>query len=164
MTSLAGAEKQANESTSSRIECRRRRACPTGIRPVRVSPPCSWCGRSPVRDEPGGAPLITLDGNTAVRYYGGVIRSFANSDTERIFDRLRVPRLGPDVQRAANRKLLILDAADLLQDLRIPPGNRLERLQGDRAGQHSIRVNDQWRICFTWTDTGPTDVELVDYH
>ena len=68
------------------------------------------------------------------------------------------------MQRAANRKLLILDAADVLQDLRVPPGNRLERLQGGRAGQHGIRVNDQWRICFVWTDTGPTDVELVDYH
>jgi proteic killer suppression protein len=93
-----------------------------------------------------------------------VIRSFANNDTERVFNRQRVPKLGRDVQRAANRKLLILDAADVLQDLRVPPGNRLERLQGGRAGQHSIRVNDQWRICFTWTDTGPTDVELVDYH
>lgn len=93
-----------------------------------------------------------------------MIRSFASSDTERVFNRERVPKLGPDVQRAANRKLLVLDAAEVLQDLRVPPGNRLERLQGTRAGQHSIRVNDQWRICFTWTDTGPTNVELVDYH
>lgn len=75
-----------------------------------------------------------------------------------------MPKLSPDLQRAANRKLLILDAADTVQDLRVPPGNRLERLRGGRAGQHSIRVNDQWRICFVWTDTGPTDVELVDSH
>ncbi|GAA2754114.1 type II toxin-antitoxin system RelE/ParE family toxin [Amnibacterium kyonggiense] len=93
-----------------------------------------------------------------------MIRSFANSDTERVFNRERVPRLAPELQRAANRKLLVLDAADVVQDLRVPPGNRLERLQGDRAGQHSIRVNDQWRICFVWTETGPAEVELVDYH
>lgn len=59
---------------------------------------------------------------------------------------------------------MILDAAVDLDDLRIPPGNRLEALKGDRRGQHSIRINDQWRICFTWTDTGPEDVEIVDYH
>lgn len=93
-----------------------------------------------------------------------MIRSFANGDTERVFNRQRVPNLGPDVQRAANRTLLVLDAADVLQDLRVPPGNRLERLRGGRAGQYSVRVNDQWRICFHWTDTGPADVELVDYH
>lgn len=93
-----------------------------------------------------------------------MIRSFANSDTERVFIRQRVAKLGPELQRTANRKLLMLDAADLLQDLRVPPGNRLEQLQGDRVGQHSIRVNERWRICFIWTDTGPTDVELVDYH
>ncbi len=122
----------------------------------------AFCGqRAPARPSNEG---LLLDSNTATRYYHIVIRSFANSDTERVFSRQRVPKLGPDVQRAANRKLLILDAADVLQDLRVPPGNRLERLQGGRAGQHSIRVNDQWRICFTWTDTGPVDVELVDYH
>ena len=87
-----------------------------------------------------------------------------SSTAERVFNRQRVPKLGPDVQRAANRKLLILDAADVLQDLRVPPGNRLERLQGGRAGQHSIRVNDQGRTCFVWTDTGPAEVEVVDYH
>ena len=59
---------------------------------------------------------------------------------------------------------MLLDAAEVLQDLRIPPGNRLETLKGDRAGQHSIRVNDQWRICFVWTENGPEKVELVDYH
>ena len=64
----------------------------------------------------------------------------------------------------AQRRLVLLDAAEVLQDLRIPPGNRLEALIGDRAGQHSIRVNDQWRICFVWTPNGPEKVELVDYH
>lgn len=93
-----------------------------------------------------------------------MIRSFANSDTERVWNRQRVAKYGPELQRAANRKLLLLDAADVLLDLRIPPGNRLESLRGNRTGQHSIRVNDQWRICFIWTDTGPEGVELVDYH
>ena len=64
----------------------------------------------------------------------------------------------------ANRKLLIIDAAETLNDLRVPPGNRLEHLRGDRAGQHSIRINDQWRICFTWSSSGPADVEITDYH
>jgi proteic killer suppression protein len=75
-----------------------------------------------------------------------------------------VRALHPDVQRLAQRKLAILDAAESLQDLRIPPGNRLERLSDDRAGQHSIRVNDQWRICFRWRDGDALDVEIVDYH
>ena len=64
----------------------------------------------------------------------------------------------------ANRKLLMLDAAETLSDLRVPPGNRLEILRGDRAGQHSIRINDQWRICFVWTPAGPENVEITDYH
>lgn len=108
--------------------------------------------------------MVLLDSITATRYYSRVIRSFGAGDTERLWRRQRVAKLGPDLQRAAYRKLLILDAAEVLQDLRVPPGNRLEQLKGDRAGQHSIRVNDQWRLCFTWTDTGPMGVELVDYH
>lgn len=68
------------------------------------------------------------------------------------------------MQRAALRKLAVLDAAETLEDLRIPPGNRLEKLKGDRVGQHSIRINGQWRICFRWTDAGPADVEITDYH
>jgi len=75
-----------------------------------------------------------------------------------------VRALHPDVQRLAQRKLAILDAAESLLDLRVPPGNRLERLSADRAGQHSIRVNDQWRICFRWRDGDALDVEIVDYH
>lgn len=92
------------------------------------------------------------------------IQSFADERTERVWRRLRTPRLGPDVQRAAQEKLRLLNAAGTINDLRVPPGNRLEKLAGDRAGQHSIRVNDQYRICFVWTDAGPTRVEIVDYH
>jgi len=93
-----------------------------------------------------------------------VIRSFRDKETERIWKRQRVRRLDDGTQRIVLRKLLILDAAEVLGDLRIPPGNRLEKLQGDRAGSYSIRVNQQWRICFNWSDTGAEDVELVDYH
>jgi len=93
-----------------------------------------------------------------------MIHSFANLNTERVWYRQHVRRFGPDLQRMANRKLLILDAAENLNELRVPPGNRLEQLTGDREGQHSIRINDQWRICFVWTPTGPVDVEIVDYH
>lgn len=70
----------------------------------------------------------------------------------------------PDIQATALRKLRLLNAARRLDDLRVPPGNRLERLAGDRSGQHSIRINDQWRICFRWTDQGPTDGTIIDYH
>ena len=70
----------------------------------------------------------------------------------------------PRIERVALRKLVMLDAAESLNDLRVLPGNRLEALRGDRVGQHSIRINQQWRICFTWTDAGPADVEIVDYH
>ena len=78
--------------------------------------------------------------------------------------RERSRRLPPDIQRTAQRKLVILDAAESLEDLRAPPGNRLERLIGAREGQHSIRINDQWRICFRWADGDAYDVEISDYH
>ncbi|MDR1189895.1 MAG: type II toxin-antitoxin system RelE/ParE family toxin [Bifidobacteriaceae bacterium] len=93
-----------------------------------------------------------------------MIVSFSDSVTERVWRRDRVARVDAHLHRAAHRKLLQLDWAESLNDLRVPPGNRLERLVGDRAGQYSIRVNDQYRICFTWTDIGPANVELVDYH
>jgi toxin HigB-1 len=93
-----------------------------------------------------------------------VIQSFADADAERVWRRQHVRRFGADLQRIANRKLLMLDAAETLRDLRVPPGNRLEILRGDRAGQHSIRINDQWRICFIWTPAGPENVEITDYH
>jgi proteic killer suppression protein len=93
-----------------------------------------------------------------------VLRSFVDKDTERVWRRERSKRLDQTIQRAALRKLLILDAAEILDDLAVPPGNRLEQLPGDRVGQHSIRINQQWRICFRWTTAGPEDVEIVDYH
>jgi toxin HigB-1 len=93
-----------------------------------------------------------------------VLRSFRDKDTEAIWRRQRSPRFDGPTQRAAWRKLAMLDAAEILADLRVPPGNRLEKLTGNRAGQYSIRVNQQWRICFYWSDAGPEDVEIVDYH
>ena len=93
-----------------------------------------------------------------------MIRSFRDSETEKVFQRERSPRLPPSVQRRAYRKLLLLDAAEALKELRVPPGNRLERLSGDRVGQHSIRVNDQWRVCFRWDRGDAYDVEITDYH
>jgi len=93
-----------------------------------------------------------------------VLRSFRDRDTERAWERQRLRKLDDDTQRMALRKLLILDAADALGDLRVPPGNRLEKLRGDRANTYSIRINRQWRICFRWTAAGPEDVEIVDYH
>ena len=92
------------------------------------------------------------------------IQSFADASTEKVWCRERTARLGADIQRAAQKKLRLLNAAGTLNDLRVPPGNRLEKLSGNRAGQHSIRVNDPFRICFTWTTAGPADVEIVDYH
>lgn len=93
-----------------------------------------------------------------------MLRSFHDKDTARIWARQRSRKLDPATQRAAWQKLAILDAAETLDDLRVPPGNRLEKLRGDRAGQHSIRINRQWRVCFRWTDAGPEDVEITDYH
>lgn len=92
------------------------------------------------------------------------MRSFADKETERVWRRERVRKLDQGTQRAALRKLLILDAAETLDDLRVPPGNRLEKLKGDRTGSYSVRINQQWRICFSWTDAGPDRVEIVDYH
>lgn len=93
-----------------------------------------------------------------------MIKSFRDRDTEKLFRREPVRRLSRAVQRASLRKLLLLDAAEQLADLRVPPGNRLEKLRGSRAGQHSIRINDQWRICFRWRAGNAYDVEIVDYH
>lgn len=93
-----------------------------------------------------------------------VIVTFADPLTADLFRRLRVKRIPPDLQRAALRKLVMLDAAADLLDLRSLPGNRLEALKGDRLGQHSIRINDQWRICFVWRNGHAFEVEIVDYH
>lgn len=93
-----------------------------------------------------------------------VIRSFNDQDTAAVWQRRFVKKFGPQLCRIAYRKLALIDAATSVNDLRIPPGNRLEKLSGRRAGQHSIRVNDQWRICFVWKDDGADRVEIVDYH
>ena len=93
-----------------------------------------------------------------------MIRSFGSKDTERIWHEQYIKRVDRTVQRAAMRKLELIHAANDVEDLRIPPGNRLERLAGDRRGQHSIRVNAQWRLCFVWREGGAEDVELIDYH
>lgn len=93
-----------------------------------------------------------------------MIRGFRDRDTETLFRRGRPRRLPPTVLRAAQRKLAMLNAATDLADLRVPPGNRLEKLTGDRKGEYSIRINDQWRICFTWREGDAHDVEITDYH
>jgi proteic killer suppression protein len=93
-----------------------------------------------------------------------VIRSFACRETEKIFHGTGSRVFPPDIQKTARRKLKYLDAANSLTDLRVPPGNHLEALKKDRKGQHSIRVNDQWRICFKWKDGDATEVEIDDYH
>jgi len=93
-----------------------------------------------------------------------MIRGFRDPEAERIFRRERSRKLPARIHRPALKKLLLLDAADTLADLRVPPGNRLEKLSGDREGRHSIRINDQWRICFRWTSGDAHDVEIVDYH
>jgi toxin HigB-1 len=92
-----------------------------------------------------------------------MIRSFSDAATARLFADEDVPRFRA-IERPARRKLLLLDAADALNDLRQPPGNRLEALKGDRQGQHSIRINEKWRICLVWRDSGAEQVEIVDYH
>ena len=92
-----------------------------------------------------------------------MIRSFRDKDTEAVAQGRRVRRLEPIVERARN-KLRMIEAAVSIDDLRVPPGNRLERLEGDRAGLWSIRINDQWRVCFQWRDQAAWNVEIVDYH
>lgn len=93
-----------------------------------------------------------------------MIRTFADKDTENLFRGCFARRLSQNIQRAAQRELRQIHAADILDDLRAPPGNHLEALKGAQAGQHSIRINDQWRICFAWRESGAEDVEIVDYH
>lgn len=108
--------------------------------------------------------MITLDDHTAARYSLHMIQSFKSPEAERIFRREYVRKLPHTIQRTALRKLWMLDAAPDLLSLRVPPGNRLEDLAGSRAGQHSLRINDQWRICFRWRDGNAHAVEIVDYH
>ena len=93
-----------------------------------------------------------------------MIKSFACKETEKIFNREFSRKLPPEIQRLAMRKLWMIDAADDLNALRVPPANRLERLHGNRSGQHSIRINGQWRICFTWRGGDAFEAEILDYH
>lgn len=89
---------------------------------------------------------------------------FRNNETERLFNGERVLRLPPDIQRRARMRLQRVVAAAVLSDLRLPPSHRLKSLRGHRVGQHSIRINDQWRVCFIWTDDGAMEIEVTDYH
>lgn len=93
-----------------------------------------------------------------------MIKSFADSETEKIWKQLGSRRLPGDIQQRALNKLAMLSQAGDLEDLRVPPANRLEKLSGKRAGQHSIRINQQWRICFRWEESDAYEVEIVDYH
>jgi len=93
-----------------------------------------------------------------------MIKSFASKETEKLFNREISRKFQQSIQQIARRKLEILDATEVLQDLRIPPSNHLEKLSGDRKGQYSIRINKQWRICFEWRDGDAYNVEIVDYH
>ncbi len=93
-----------------------------------------------------------------------MIKSFRSKETKKLFTQRQFARYPTDIQRIALRKLLLLDAAEKIDDLKVPPGNRLEKLTGNRQGQYSIRVNDQWRICFRWSEGDTYEVELVDYH
>ena len=93
-----------------------------------------------------------------------MIRSYKDRDTQAVAERRRVARLPEDIQRRAQMKLMMINNVANLNDLRVPPGNRLEALSGDRAGQHSIRINDQWRICFLWSNGNAHQVQIVDYH
>jgi len=93
-----------------------------------------------------------------------MVKSFRCKETEKVFLRQRSARFSANVYHIALRKLLLLDAAERLEDLRIPPGNHLEKLTGNRQGQHSIRINDQWRICFRWSEGDAYEIEIADYH
>jgi len=93
-----------------------------------------------------------------------VIQNFKDKEAQKVFERKHSRKLPLDIQQVALRKLRMLNRAETLQDLRVPPANRFERLVGDREGQYSIRVNDQWRICFVWQNGDALDVEIVDYH
>jgi len=108
--------------------------------------------------------LLPIDNAIAFRYYLVVIKTFADKYTAAIFEGFQVKRLQKVIQGAARRKLKQIDAAGTIESLRVPPGNRLELLKKNRAGQWSIRINDQWRICFRWAGGDATDVEIADYH
>lgn len=135
----------------------------------------AWCGpncsggRATVAEKRGSHYLNVLAvslvaSHNAQRYNRIMIRSFADRETQVIWEGRQSRKLPADIQATARRKLRMLNNARDLIDLRVPPGNRLETLKGTRAGQHSIRINDQWRICFEWNDNAAAEVEIVDYH
>jgi len=108
---------------------------------------------------------IALDTISATHYYSfRMIKSFSDRDTESVFKGARARSLPPSIRRRAERKLILLNAAEDIEELRVPPGNRLEILKGDRLGQHSIRINEQWRVCFVWRSGHAHYVEITDYH
>ena len=107
--------------------------------------------------------IIVFDTNSGVHYYTLVIKGYWDRDTQAVGERRRVRRFPEELQRRAQRKLMMINNAADLNDLRVPPGNHLEALSGDRDGQNSIRINDQWRICFAWDDGDAYEVEIVDY-
>ena len=108
--------------------------------------------------------LFVIGTNSELHYHWVMILSYRNRDTQSVSERRRVRTIPEDIQRRAQRKLMILNNAKSVGDLRVPPGNRLESLSGEREGQHSIRMNDQWRIRFIWSDGNAHEVEIVDYH
>lgn len=107
---------------------------------------------------------IVFDIQRIAPYNYEVIKSFKDEETEKIYRRQKSRKLPADIQQVALRKLRMLNNAISLNDLRIPPANRLEKLSGDRAGQYSVRINDQWRICFEWRTSDAYNVEIADYH
>ncbi len=107
---------------------------------------------------------MPLDDHNAARYAYDMIKSFRCKETERVYRREASRKLPQNLQRIALRKLWMLDAAVDLPEMRVPPANHLEALRGERAGQHSIRINQQWRLCFRWESGDAYDVEIVDYH
>ena len=127
--------------------------------------PEGWGDESPTTNPAMNRPLRTLSVAHPIRPEQlRMIKSFRDRETEKVFQGRFSRRLPPNLQRVAQRKLAVLDAAERLEDLRVPPGNRLEKLSGDRAGQYSIRISGRWRVCFEWVEGDAYEVEIVDYH
>jgi proteic killer suppression protein len=121
-------------------------------------------GAADVKENSDRLKILTVDGNIVRRYLFPVVELFACAETEAVFLGRASRKLPSKIQQTAKRKLVYLSQANHLDDLRSPPGNRLEALKGKRAGQMGIRINDQWRICFVWKNDSAGDVEIVDYH
>jgi toxin HigB-1 len=133
------------------------------VEPSTTTPLCAVlpCGCHAVESSGGHGSLTLLTPSVNNEH---VILSFACRETERVFRAGLSRRFSPGIQRSARRKLLVLHAATDLRQMSVPPGNRLEALKGDRKGQHSVRINDQWRLCFRWADGNAHEVEITDYH